>query len=80
MPNSHPLLMQPNNSYFKKYGEKQILDVLVPPCDINIVAVSDSKIESKVISLKVTSQINEGELRNPNMGYAIRPMETFPFD
>lgn len=61
-PNAHPLLIDSNQlkpPYFIRYAEKQVQDILVTPCEISIVAVCDSKIESKVITLKVTSQINE---------------------
>lgn len=75
IPESHPLLVDPQKlrpHEFRKYGEKQVLEILNPPCDISIVAVSDSKIESKVINLRVTAQINEREHRQVNMGYAVR--------
>ena len=38
------LMKEGNTNYFLKYGEKQILDILTPPCEINVVAFNDSKI------------------------------------
>lgn len=49
------------------------------PCEVNIVAVSESKIESKVITVKVTTNLNISDYSAQNIGYAVRPMDSFPF-
>lgn len=75
------MLQEPHNAtYFQNFREKPVIDILPPLREINIMSISDSKIESKVISLKVLSQLNEGEQRQSYIGYAVRPAETFFFE
>jgi hypothetical protein len=57
-----------------------VTDILRPPCELNILAVNDFKVESKVVNLKVTSQMNEDSYQGGFMGYAVRPQESFPFE
>ena len=77
---THPELNQENTGIFSKVIEKNALDLITPPIELNILSVSNTKLPSKLISLSITSQSPEGLMKMPYRGYAIRPVETFPFD
>lgn len=84
-PRTHPLLIfteEDCGSYFKKRMNEKCSEMLTPPCDLSIIVIKEPfKIESKLVYLKVISnQSEETKNRMYEMGWAIRPEESFNYE